>query len=106
MLGHHPSVASDKSTVPEKVLDSEPASGPDSGPGNGTRSFGLTTVATRMLMDPFDPPGSRSDGIAVLLGRAIRLGLIRNGDRLPPEPQLAAQCGVSTVTLRELSAMP
>lgn len=92
MVGHDPSVASELEQKMEKDLE------------NGGRSFGLTTVATRMLMDPFDPPGSRSDGIAVLLGRAIRLGLIRNGDRLPPEPQLAAQCGVSTVTLREALA--
>jgi DNA-binding FadR family transcriptional regulator len=34
------------------------------------------------------------------LGEAIMLGLLRNGDRLPPEPQLAEALRISPVTLR------
>lgn len=35
------------------------------------------------------------------LGDAIRRGILLDGERLPAEPRLAAQLGVSTVTLRE-----
>jgi DNA-binding FadR family transcriptional regulator len=43
--------------------------------------------------------------VAHRLGQAIRLGLILNGEQLPPETKLAEQLGVSTVTLREALAV-
>jgi DNA-binding FadR family transcriptional regulator len=39
------------------------------------------------------------------LSQAIRLGLILDGEQLPPETKLAEQLGVSTVTLREALAV-
>ncbi len=64
-------------------------------------SVGLTTATARMLLAPTDAGGALADQVARRLGRAIRLGLLIDGDRLPAEAQLAAQVGVSTVTLRE-----
>jgi DNA-binding FadR family transcriptional regulator len=69
-------------------------------------SVGLTTATARMLLAPTDAGGALADQVARRLGHAIRLGLLIDGDRLPAEAQLAAQVGVSTVTLREaLSAL-
>ena len=50
------------------------------------------------------------DGSAVAetverLGRAIDMGLLRPGDRLPPESRLAADLGISPVTLRSAIAI-
>jgi DNA-binding FadR family transcriptional regulator len=39
------------------------------------------------------------------LGRAIGMGLLRPGDRLPPENRLAADLGISPVTLRSAIAI-
>jgi DNA-binding FadR family transcriptional regulator len=39
------------------------------------------------------------------LSQAIRLGLLLDGEQLPPENKLAEQMGVSTVTLREALAV-
>jgi GntR family transcriptional repressor for pyruvate dehydrogenase complex len=39
------------------------------------------------------------------LGRAIGMGLLRPGDRLPPESRLAADLGISPVTLRSAIAI-
>ncbi|HEY7076940.1 MAG TPA: GntR family transcriptional regulator [Solirubrobacteraceae bacterium] len=64
-------------------------------------SFGLTTATTRLIADSGDDPGGRAELVARRLGDAIRLGLVLDGERLPPEAQLAAELGVSTVTLRE-----
>lgn len=47
---------------------------------------------------------SRAEGAARLLGDAIMLGLIGEGEQLPAEAELAAQLGVATVTLREALA--
>ncbi len=65
----------------------------------------LTTAAARTVATV--PPGQQglSVQIAQGLAEAIRLGLIPDGDRLPPETQLAEQLRVSTVTLREALAM-
>jgi DNA-binding FadR family transcriptional regulator len=51
----------------------------------------------------FTPIGSQARVEAVVrrLGDAIELGLLADGEQLPGEPELAAQLGVSTVTLRE-----
>lgn len=51
----------------------------------------------------FTPIGTQARVEAVVrrLGDAIELGLLADGEQLPGEPELAAQLGVSTVTLRE-----
>jgi len=70
-----------------------------------TAGVGLTTATTRVILGMADEPGGRADQIAQRLGRAIRLGLVLDGERLPPEPQLAEQLGIATVTLREAVAL-
>jgi DNA-binding FadR family transcriptional regulator len=65
---------------------------------------GLTTAAVRAVMGPgqYGLSGQIAQGLA----DAIRLGLIPDGERLPPEVRLSEQLRVSTVTLREaLSAL-
>ncbi|MGH3325122.1 MAG: FadR/GntR family transcriptional regulator, partial [Streptomyces sp.] len=51
----------------------------------------------------FTPIGTqaRVDAVVRRLGDAIELGLLADGEQLPGETDLAAQLGVSTVTLRE-----
>jgi GntR family transcriptional repressor for pyruvate dehydrogenase complex len=44
--------------------------------------------------------GSAVAGAVERLGRAVSLGLLRPGDRLPPEGRLAEDLGISPVTLR------
>lgn len=61
----------------------------------------MTTAAARTLLAPLEDSGGRADLVARRLGAAIRLGLLLDGERLPSEAQLAAQLGVSTVTLRD-----
>jgi DNA-binding FadR family transcriptional regulator len=75
-----------------KTSDPTPPDGP---------SVGLTTATARLLLAPDYGPGGRAGLVARRLGRAIRLGLLIDGERLPTETQLAMQMGVSTVTLRE-----
>jgi DNA-binding FadR family transcriptional regulator len=65
----------------------------------------LTTATARTLLAPLEESGGRADLVARRLGEAIRLGLLLDGERLPPELQLADQLGVSTVTLREALAV-
>lgn len=48
--------------------------------------------------------GGRADVVARRITEAIRLGLVGEGEQLPAESDLAAQFGVSTVTLREALA--
>ncbi len=64
---------------------------------------GPTTVTSRMVFTPLDS-GARSEVVARRLAEAIRLGLLRDEERLPTETRLAAQLGVSTVTAREALA--
>ena len=71
----------------------------------GTGEVGLTTVAVREILAPVGEPGGRAETVAARLGEAIRLGLVLDRERLPPEPELAGQLGVSTVTLREALAV-
>jgi DNA-binding FadR family transcriptional regulator len=52
------------------------------------------------VFSPLDRAG-RVDTVVDRLTRVIDLGLIGDGEQLPPETELAAQLGVSTVTLRE-----
>lgn len=46
----------------------------------------------------------RADEIAVRLTEAIHLGLLADGEQLPPEAEFAAQLGVSPMTLRDAIA--
>ena len=66
---------------------------------------GLTTVATRTILGSLDQPGGRADQVAKRLGDAIRRGVLVDGQQLPPEPELAQQMHVATVTLREALAI-
>ncbi|HEY4021876.1 MAG TPA: GntR family transcriptional regulator [Pseudonocardiaceae bacterium] len=65
---------------------------------------GLTTAAARVIMGSGTEPVGRADQVAQRLGRAIRLGLILDGERLPSEIQLSEQLGIANVTLREALA--
>ena len=47
----------------------------------------------------------RADEVALRVGQAIQLGLLADGEQLPPEPEFAAQLGVSPMTLREALAV-
>jgi DNA-binding FadR family transcriptional regulator len=62
-----------------------------------------TTVTSRTIFTPLDS-AARSDAVARRLVEAIRLGLLLDGERLPTESRLAAQLGVSIVTLRDALA--
>ena len=67
-------------------------------------TVGLTTAAAQTLLPPIEGSGGRAELVAERLGEAIRMGLLLDGERLPAEPQLAAQLGVSIMTLREALA--
>jgi GntR family transcriptional regulator, transcriptional repressor for pyruvate dehydrogenase complex len=53
---------------------------------------------------PLAAPG-RAEEVVHRVGRAIQLGLLTDGEQLPPETEFAAQLGVSAMTLREALAM-
>jgi DNA-binding FadR family transcriptional regulator len=72
---------------------------------SGSVGVGLTTVDTRTILGSLSEPGGRAEQVARKLERAISLGLLRDGERLPAEAQLAQQVGVATVTLREALAV-
>lgn len=56
--------------------------------------FGLQSAQT-------NSPEALSDGVVKQLEFALSVGLLNDGDKLPSEPRLAEQLGVSTVTLRQ-----
>ena len=56
------------------------------------------------LIAPLAAAG-RAEQVVLRVGRAIQLGLLTHGERLPPETDFAAQLGVSAMTLREALAM-
>lgn len=60
----------------------------------------VSTLTRRVLFAPLDAPG-RADTVAERLRSAIALGVLAEGDLLPPESDLAAQFSISPVTLRE-----
>jgi DNA-binding FadR family transcriptional regulator len=66
---------------------------------------GLTTAAARAVLTPAGSANGLAGLVAQRLSEAIRLGLLLDGERLPPEARLAEQLGVSTVTLREALAV-
>ncbi|MBO3752378.1 FadR family transcriptional regulator [Streptosporangiaceae bacterium NEAU-GS5] len=89
------------------VLTSIAVKGRSSGVSEWDESahLGLTTVAVQAFLAPLDEASGRADLVARRLAEAIRLGLILDRERLPPETKLAEQLGVSTVTLREALAV-
>ncbi|MEU1513211.1 FCD domain-containing protein [Streptomyces sp. NPDC005811] len=57
------------------------------------------------LLGSAEPEGfSRADQAAHQLETAITVGLLRGGERLPSEPELASRLGISTITLRQALA--
>lgn len=51
-----------------------------------------------------DAPGHQVRGIAERIASAISLGMLRVGERLPPEAELASQFGIAVATLRKALA--
>src|ERR1700678_2353074 len=47
----------------------------------------------------------RAEEVVLRVSQAIRLGLLADGEHLPPEADFAAQLGVSAMTLREALAI-
>lgn len=60
---------------------------------------GLTALGA--VLAPLDGGGPRTDAVVQRISAAIGLGVMIDGEQLPSELELAAQLGVSTVTLRE-----
>lgn len=60
----------------------------------------LSGDARRAVFAPLDEGVVRSEAVARRLGGAISLGLIVDGEQLPPEAALATSLNVSTMTLR------
>jgi DNA-binding FadR family transcriptional regulator len=58
------------------------------------------SVAVDVVFEPVSPPTTFEETVA-RLGKAIRLGLLGPGSRLPPERELATQLGISRSTLRQ-----
>jgi GntR family transcriptional regulator, transcriptional repressor for pyruvate dehydrogenase complex len=56
------------------------------------------------LIAPLAAAG-RAEEVVLRVGQAIQLGLLTDGERLPPETEFAAQLGVSAMTLREALEM-
>jgi GntR family transcriptional repressor for pyruvate dehydrogenase complex len=52
-----------------------------------------------------DDASALADSVVRQLETALTVGLINDGDKLPPEIELAAEMGVSTVTLRQALSM-
>lgn len=64
---------------------------------------GFTTATVRAVVGARDS-SARADHLAERLAEAIQIGLILDGERFPPEAQLADELGTATVTLREALA--
>jgi GntR family transcriptional regulator, transcriptional repressor for pyruvate dehydrogenase complex len=58
------------------------------------------TDAVAAVFEPVSPPTTFEETVE-RLGKAIRLGLLSAGTRLPPERELAGQLGISRSTLRQ-----
>jgi len=77
------------------------------------KSVGLTTAAARAVLSLTTRARGPATGavnglsgqVAQRLREAIQLGILLDGERLPPEANLAEQLGVATVTLREALAV-
>jgi DNA-binding FadR family transcriptional regulator len=76
-------------------------------------TVGLTTAAARAVLSltttasgqPAGAVNGLAGQVAQRLREAIQLGILLDGERLPPEAKLAEQLGVATVTLREALAV-
>ncbi|WP_051897832.1 FadR/GntR family transcriptional regulator [Sciscionella sediminilitoris] len=62
------------------------------------------TLVAQLRTSEFDG-GNRAEQVATQLETAIAVGLIGDGERLPPEPSLAAQLGVTMLNVRQALAM-
>jgi DNA-binding FadR family transcriptional regulator len=60
----------------------------------------ISTLTKRTLFSPL-PVESRAEVVATRLRSAVSLGVLEQGEQLPPEADLAAQLNVSAGTLRE-----
>ena len=58
------------------------------------------SAAVAAIFEPVSPPTTFEETVE-RLGKAIRLGLLGPGSRLPPERELAAELGISRSTLRQ-----
>ena len=56
------------------------------------------------LIAPLAAAG-RAEEVVFRVGQAIQLGLLNDGEQLPPEAEFAGQLGVSAMTLREALAI-
>jgi DNA-binding FadR family transcriptional regulator len=70
--------------------------------GTGEVAMATTERAVSALRVAFLPaaPGGVAEDLVRRLAGAINLGLLRQGEQLPSEAELAVQMGVSTLTLR------
>ncbi len=57
-------------------------------------------ILREVIFAPFEY-GGRTKAVFDRLRNAVALDVFKDGEQLPPEPELAAQLGVSPVTLRE-----
>ncbi len=64
----------------------------------------LTGDARRAVFGPLDDGAGRGAAVVRRLAGAIALGIIEEGEQLPPEAQLAASLNVATMTLRDALA--
>ena len=67
----------------------------------GERDLALTALPDAVLRPA---SGNAFENTVEQLARAIRLGVLADGEQLPPERDLAARLGVSRNTLREAIA--
>ncbi|TAM68213.1 MAG: FadR family transcriptional regulator [Microbacteriaceae bacterium] len=65
---------------------------------------GLTTATMGAILSAVTNATGRAEQITQRLAQAIQLGLILDGERFPPEADLARRLGVAPVTLREALA--
>ncbi|MGW1738274.1 FadR/GntR family transcriptional regulator [Nocardia sp. NPDC001965] len=66
-------------------------------------SAGLTALSA--VLSPLAGSGPKTEAVVTRLSAAISLGVMVDGQQLPSESDLAAQLGVSTITLREALAV-
>lgn len=67
-------------------------------------SGGKAKAVRASLISPLQAVG-RTDEVVERVTQAIHLGLVADGEQLPPEQEFASQLGVSPMTLREALAL-
>jgi len=75
-----------------------PTATPDASDASG--SFAISTAVRESVFSPIGGEGLVEKTVR-RLGEAIGMGLLRKGERLPPETELAAQFEISIMTLRQ-----